>query len=493
MTQTIILAVLALIIGILFGVLVGKRKNQQEAKELLVFKTKMETIEQSQRETEAKNQKQIDEIKSSANVQIENAKKEAQRQLDVQKADYEKRLEEAKDEKAKALAEKEQQMATQLADLDNRHKEAMQEQDKRFAETLEKVKEQMKVATDTMLKERQKEFSESSSSNLGQIVNPLKDSIKEMKEEMAKSTKSQTEINTEMRTNMEHIIRQSQAAQQSAEELTRAFKHKSKVQGDWGEIVLSELLTSQGLTEGVHYQVQTILRDEDGTTIKPDEGSNLRPDVVLHLDEKRDVIIDSKVSLKDYIDYVNADNEQERQTSLNNHIASLKKHVDELSKKDYSSFVSSSVEFVIMFVPHTAALLAATNQDHSLWRNAMEKKVFIADEQTLFAALKIIRLTWTQIEQEQSHQKLYELASTMLDRVGLFLQHYEEIGKALAKASSSYEDGSKQLSENGQSITVAAKNMLKLGVKNKREKNKLPKKYMNEEDPLLEIPEESVE
>lgn len=492
MTQTIILAVLALVIGILFGVLVGKRKNQQDAKELLMYKTKMETIEQSQRETEAKNQKQIDEIKSFANMQIENAKQDAQRQLDAQKSDYEKRLNEAKEEKANALAEKEKQMTAQLSDLDNRHKEAMSEQEKRFNVTLEKVKEQMKVATDTMLKERQKEFTESSSSNLGQIVNPLKDTIKEMKEEMAKSTKSQTEINSEMRTNMEHIIRQSQAAQQSAEELTRAFKHKSKVQGDWGEIVLSELLTSQGLTEGVHYHVQAILRDEDGTTIKPDEGSNLRPDVVLHLDEKRDVIIDSKVSLKDYIDYVNSDNEQDRQICLNNHIASLKKHVDELSKKDYPSFASSSVEFVIMFVPHTAALLAATNQDHSLWRNAMEKKVFIADEQTLFAALKIIRLTWTQIEQEQNHQKLYDLASIMLDRVGLFLQHYDEIGKWLDKASSSYAEGSKQLADSGQSITVAANNMIKLGVKNKKAKNKLPKKYMND-DSLLDTLEENEE
>ena len=486
MTQIIIFAVLALVIGILIGILFGTHKNQQKTEELLKYKTRLSAIEESQAKAESINHRYIDDIIN----QLDQAKRNAQIQLDAQKSDYENRLLQAKNEKEQALADKDVQIAKQLEERDKFHKDALEEQEKRFNETIEKVEGQLKVTTDTMLKERQKEFVESSSSNLGQIVNPLKDTIKEMKEEMAKNTKSQIDISSEMRANMDNIVKQSQAAQQSAEELTKAFKHKTKVQGDWGEIVLSDLLTSQGLTEGIHYHVQQTLRNEDGDTIKPDDGNNLRPDVILHLDDKRDVIIDSKVSFSDYINYVNADNEQDRQNSLNKHVASLKKHVEELVNKDYSSYVKTSVEFVIMFVPHTSALLAATNHDHTLWRNAMEKKVFIADEQTLFAALKIIRLTWTQIEQEQNHQKLYELASTMMDRVGLFLQHYDEIGKALAKANSSFEEGAKQLADKGQSIVVAAKNMMNLGVKNKKAKNKLPQKYMNEGDTLLESPEE---
>lgn len=349
-------------------------------------------------------------------------------------------------------------------------------QERRFDDAMKAMKAQVQAATDELLKQRQKEFAEQSSSNLGQIVTPLRETIDKMKKAMEDNTLKQTSMSSEMRTNIEHMMRQSQAAQKSAEELTRVFKHGSKVQGDWGETVLDELLEAQGLTRGIHYDTQAVIRDAQGQAVKPEGGSLLRPDVILHLDQRREVIIDSKVSLTAFMDYVNAETEEERQQYLKAHIASLQSHVKELSVKDYSAYIQPPkvrMDYVIMFVPHTGALWTALNAQPDLWRKAMDKNVFIADEQTLFAALRIINLTWTQIAQAQNHEKVYALANEMLDRVGQFMKKYQAIGKALDNASKAYEDGEKKLLPTGQSILQTCAKLKKLGAK-ASERNPLP-------------------
>ena len=310
----------------------------------------------------------------------------------------------------------------------------------------------------------------------GQIVNPLKDTIDKMKKAIEESTMEQTKLGGEMKSHIETMIRQSEAAKKSAEELTRAFKHGSKVQGDWGETVLDELLESQGLTRGVHYDLQPYLRDANGEVIISDEGAKMRPDVILHLDQNRDVIIDAKVSMTAFMDYVNAKNEDDREHYLKAHVDSINKHVKELSTKNYSSYIKApkvKMDYVIMFVPHTGALWTALNAQPDLWRKAMEKNVYIADEQSLFAALKIVNLTWRQIVQAQNHEKVFELANEMLDRVGQFMGRYKAIGKALQTATTAYNDAEKKLLPSGQSILQTCNKLTKLGAKQSH-KNPLP-------------------
>ena len=212
----------------------------------------------------------------------------------------------------------------------------------------------------------------------------------------------------------------------------------------------------------------------------------LRPDVILHLDESRDVIIDSKVSLSAFVDYVNAETEEDRQRYLKEHIASLNQHVKELSQKDYSSYVQPPkirMDYVIMFVPHTDALWTALNIQPDLWRKAMEKNVFIADEQTLFAALRIINMTWTQIAQVRNHEKVFELANEMIDRVGQFMKKYEDIGSALEKAQKAYEEGGRKLQPGGQSIITTCGKLQKRGARNSL-RNPVPM-IADSEDSLL--------
>ena len=359
-------------------------------------------------------------------------------------------------------------------------------QQAKFDETVGKMTAQLKAATEDMLKQRQKEFSDSSKENIGQVVTPLKETIEKMKQALNDTALKQSQINGEMKAGIENMMRQSEAARKSADELANALRHGNKMQGDWGEAVLDELLRSQGLTPGVHYDVQAVLKDASGRTVYNEQGSMLRPDVILHLDESRDVIIDSKVSLSAFVDYVNAETEEDRQHYLKEHIASLNQHVKELSQKDYSSYVQPPkirMDYVIMFVPHTGALWTALNIQPDLWRKAMEKNVFIADEQTLFAALRIINMTWTQIAQVRNHEKVFELANEMIDRVGQFMKKYEDIGSALEKAQKAYEEGGRKLQPGGQSIITTCGKLQKLGARNSL-RNPVPM-IADSEDSLL--------
>ena len=442
--------------------------------------TKIEMLQTQADAQTAALQRQLDEWKASAHEQMETQKQEAEKRRQEALQEKEKACREALDAKDAACRE-------MLAGQERRHAEAMEAQQARFEEMMAKVSAQVKSATDDMLKQRQKEFAEASHTNLGQIVNPLRETIDKMKQAMSENTLKQTSMSSEMKANIEHMMRQSAAAQKSAEELTRVFKHGTKVQGDWGETVLDELLEAQGLTRGIHYDVQSVIRDGNGEVVKSEEGGLMRPDVILHLDQRREVIIDSKVSLTAFIDYVNAETEDQRQQYLKAHVESLQKHVKELSVKDYSSYIRPpkvKMDYVIMFVPHTGALWTALNAQPDLWRKAMDKNVFIADEQTLFAALRIINLTWTQITQVQNHEKVYALANEMLDRVGQFMKKYQALGKALDNAKSAYEDGEKKLQPSGQSILQTCSKLVKLGAK-QSDRNPLPQLMDVDDVPAL--------
>ena len=376
----------------------------------------------------------------------------------------------------RTLDEKERSFQNALDEKERVHREALHTQQRQFEETMEKVSAQMKVATDEMLKQRQKEFADASNQNLGQIVNPLRETIDQMKQVMAENTEKQTKMGGEMKANIENMMRQSEAAMKSADELNRTFRLGNRVQGDWGETILDELLESQGLKRGIHYDTQPYIRDAAGNIIHTESGSTMRPDVILHLDQRREVIIDSKVSLTAFMDYANATTEEERKRLLKAHIDSLKSHVRELSTKDYSAYIKppkARMDYVIMFVPHSAALWTALNAQPDLWRNAMSQNVFIADEQTLFAALRIINLTWTQIAQAQNHEKVYALANEMLERVGQFMKKYDAIGQALKRATQAYEEGGNKLAPSGQSILTTCVKLQKLGAK-QSDKNPIP-------------------
>lgn len=445
--ETIFTLLIGLAAGLALGILLARNKQQS-----LLTQIKVSQTETAHARTLA------EQTRDNALHQLKEAREEWERTQQT------------------LLDAKQQACDNALAAQERRHREAVDALQARFDETVKRMEAQVQTATDSLLKQRQREFAATSRDDLGQIVTPLRETIDRMKKALEDNTLRQTSMSSEMRTHLEHLMQQSRAAQHSADELARVFRRGSKVQGDWGETVLDELLEAQGLTRGIHYDTQATLRDAGGQAVRSAEGNLLRPDVILHLDQRREVIIDSKVSLTAYMDYVNAEDDEQRRQALKAHIASLQGHVKELSAKDYSSYIQPpkvKMDYVIMFVPHSGALWTALNAQPDLWRRAMDKNVFIADEQTLFAALRIIQLTWTQIAQAQNHEKVYALANEMLDRVGQFMKKYQALGKALEGATRAYEEGERKLQPSGQSILQTCAKLQKLGAK-ASDKNPLP-------------------
>ena len=391
----------------------------------------------------------------------------------------------------KLLQAKETEHKAVLAAQEKRHNEAVQSMKQTFAETIDHLKANLKAATEDMLKMRQAEFTDINKQNMQSIVDPLNETIAKMKQAMDGYSKEQNEFSGSMKTSIQAIIQQTETARQSAIELTTALKHDTKMQGDYGEAILDEILSKQGFTEGIHYELQYVMKDEAGRELKGDDGKGLRPDVLFHIDTVRDVIIDSKVNLTDFINFANAETADERKMYLERHVKSIESQVKLLSQKNYFKYhkkTNARMDYVIMFVPISAAWWEALRYKPSLWREAMDSNVYIADEQTLFAALRIIKLTWTQIAQVKSQKEIFDLVNQMIDRVGQFMKSYKAIGEAIGKAQDAYDKGYEKLTPGGQSILTTTTNLLKLGGRDSKT-NPVAKFIDVDEIPALPEPE----
>lgn len=481
-------ALLSFLLGYVLALLLARKGTSLMKDELSELKSQNEVLAVKAAEAER-----------SADIQFRQAEQQGEARLALQKQQYESALARERETAAQSAAKME---AMHRAALEREHENhrilterqeqaharAMEELQKRFDESTARFKSETETATAELLKRRQQEFETSSREGMDRILQPLNETIERMNRTMAENTQKHSAFEGMFAENLRAVIKHSDDARRSADRLASALKGGSKIQGDWGEAILVELFKAQGLTEGVHFTTQAVMRDNMGKVISTDSSARLRPDVVLHLDATRDVIIDSKVSLTAYFDYMEAESEESRQLALKAHIASIERHVAELARKDYSSYLPAGhtgMDYVIMFVPYTAALFAATSVKPELWRNAMEKGVYIADEQTLYAALKIVNLTWRQIAQARNHEQLFGLANEMLQRVGQFMERFVDMGAAIDKARDKYRESFAKLEEKGQSIPQTCRKIIRLGAE--------PQKRKNVPDELLGImPEDNI-
>jgi len=467
----ILIAILSLITGLAIGYLISNLKSSDLKRENAVISTRNEELTASLADT----------------------KRRAEENLEKVSADKESHFE-------RILAEKQSAYESALSDRDRSHRESLEAQDRmhrealdtlktQFDETVAKLKAELELRTSDMLKARQSEFETSSKKTLEMITAPLNVSLQEMKKVVSDNTEKHAQLGGQLSENIKQVIVQADATRRSADHLANVLRAGAKVQGNFGEVILSELLKNQGLVEGRHYHTQCTLQDADGSTILNETGHRLQPDLIFHLDAERDVIVDAKVSLTAFLDYANADDEAQKAASLQKHIESIEHHVKELASKGYSDYKAhgrNSVGFVIMFVPYSAALRLAMENKPSLWRDALDKNVYIADEESLFAALKIISLTWRQMDQAKNHERVYELANEMVDRVQAFLISFMEIQSGLQTAKDAYEAALKKLQPGGQSIPGTCSKLLKLGARLNTKRKKTPMAMLDlseEEDP----------
>ncbi len=397
------------------------------------------------------------------------------------------------EEKAKLTQENTRAIATAAAlqkeiDLLTRQLQEQREADKEARETdkqqraaeqaqnLTLLREQVTNITQQLLHQRSEELNGQNRQSISHIIDPLQKTIEEMKRAMEDNKQQQVRNAASFEEQIKHLMASSAQMSDSANRLSTALTTDSSIQGHWGETVLKSILDAQGLVEGLNYEVQSTLRDAAGNALRNDEtGSLMRPDVIIHMDRQRDFIIDSKVSLTAFIAYQNAQTEDEKKAALAEHLRSIRKHVKELAQKDYSRYVVAprqTMNFVMMFVPHESALQLALYADANLWHEAMEQGVFIVGEQNLYAALRAVELTWTQIQQAENHQQVYALANELLSRVGDFLERYHKIGDTIDRLQRHYDDCEKKLTT-GQSVLGSANKLIRLGAQQDK-KHPLP-------------------
>ena len=336
-------------------------------------------------------------------------------------------------------------------------------------EMMKTTKEQLRDMGVLLAEAQARHLNKENQESMDHITQPLKDAISEMRKAINDNTKDHTAQTASLKEQLRLMMETGREISEKAEGLANVLRRDNKISGNMGEIILGDLLSSQGLTEGIHYEVQARLRDEQGRPLKHDDtGREMQPDVILHYPQGQDVVIDSKVSLVAYQRYVNADTPEEKERALQEHIRSVRSHVTELARKDYSKYIKApreAVDFVIMFVPFESSLQLALVNDPSLWREAFERKVFITGEQNLLGILHMIHLAWVQNQQAENQEKVFGVAEQLLDRLGDFIQRYTKLGEHLELVRKDFDSAGNKLYVGRQSVVQKGRELIDLGGK----------------------------
>ena len=369
-----------------------------------------------------------------------------------------------------ALAEADLKVAQARAEMLEKSLEEQKEARKAEAETLrreydEKLQKMVLTFKDSaaeILKEKSRDLSAVNSEQIKNILDPLGKKMEEFRraveDSKEKSLKNSASIEQQIRSMME----QTMSIGKQADNLATALRSNNKAVGNWGEVILLNLLEGMGLQEGKDYVQQETIKDVDGRTVLSDEnGRRLVPDVVLYLPENKAVVIDSKVSLDGYIDYSNSTDDAGRAAALASHRRSVETHVKELSDKNYSQYIRQtgrdSLDYVVMFVPNEGAFQLYYQNFREDWHRAFDKRVIIAGESNLFAMLKIIENTWVRVNQQKNTEEVMRLASELLDRVGKFANTFDDVGAVLGKATAKFEEARRVLSGRVSVVSTARK------------------------------------
>lgn len=359
-------------------------------------------------------------------------------------------------------------------------KAAQEERDRIVSERTRELKNEFRALTESMLRERSSDLQKANAEQIGNLLNPLKEKMGEFRKAVEDVRDRNLQMGETMKSQIQRMFDMASKLGDDANRLALALKGSNKTQGDWGEMVLETLLKDSGLIRGVHFDVQETLRDLDGKIVRSDDERMLRPDVVVHYPDGKDVVIDSKVSLSAYTDYVNAVGPEEQKTALAGHLKSIQSHVEELAKKNYPAFVPDgrAVDFVVMFMPSEPSYALGMMNAPALWRDAFAKRVLIVSPVNLMALLGMIRVMWTRVEQEKNQKAILETASELMDRLYAFYDVYDSVGRKLAEATASYEDSVVRLKggPRRRSVVNSGKKLEALGVKLSKKK-RLPLRF----------------
>ena len=336
------------------------------------------------------------------------------------------------------------------------HEQNAEAQRQVFQTELQLAREGMRAQFEKEMQARTEQLKKANTENMQQVVDPLKRELDLLRELVAKSKESSDKNTASLAQSIRTIIEHDQARDKTTQTLANALKNRGKVQGDWGEQVLTNILHDSGLREGEEYFVQDNVKDE--------EGKNLRPDIIVKGADGTRIIIDSKVSLTAYSDYVGAEDDEQRKAAIKANHESIWKHVEELAKKNYAKLVDNAVPIVLMFVPNEGSYILAMNHDASLGSKAYQKGVLIINPTNLMVVLRLIFLTWQNTRQEKNYEAIRKAAAGIYEKYTSFAESYVALGRQIDTARNTYDKGVGQLREGRGNLSSRLESLLQYGV-----------------------------
>ena len=366
------------------------------------------------------------------------------------------------------IAERDEQIRT-LSEQETSSRIRLEEQKKQNEARLEEftqVKKNMVLEFENLankiLEDKSKRFTDQNQNNLDKILKPMHTQLNDFRKRVDQIHHEDSKARSTLHGQIVQLNTLNQQMNKEAQNLTRALKGDNKVQGNWGEMILEKVLEQSGLRKGKEYEIQRAFRDS--------ENSLLKPDVIVHLPEGKDIVIDSKVSLIHYNEYINSEDEAEQKNTLAAHIDSVRNHINSLGSKDYSSLKGlRSLDFILMFMPIDAAFMAAFQADEKLFNNAFEKKIVVVTPTTLLATLRTIENIWRYERQNENSRQIAEKAGTIYDKLRGFVEDFDKIGKQLDTVHSSYDAAMNKLTQGRGNLIRQAESFVELGVKVKKE------------------------
>ena len=385
-------------------------------------------------------------------------------------------------------------LVQQVEDLHQHYERQLAQLREEQAEQMDRqsalIREQINSASEEILKKRAEELTAANSDQIEIILRPFQEKLSQMREAVERSDREHTTSMERLDASIKANLQQAREVGERADKLAQALSSDNKTQGNFGELRLRTLLESMGFEEGVQFEEQVTMKDETGTVLhEEDKGRRMVPDVILHFPDKRDVIIDSKMSMKAFEDYFNAEEEGPRLNALKRHVASVRNHVKELAHKNYSRYIHGGrqrPDFVIMYVYSESALQLALAHDPSLYREAYDEGVIIAGSQNMFMMLRVLEMTWRQVRQAENQEEIMKAADELVNRVQLFYERFTLADDQLKRTQEAFNKLRTTTAPTGASIVTAAHKRLGFGAKeNPKRRQRLPKSNNTDEESNL--------